>query len=311
MNLKKKSDSLTFTLDVVCSGFVRLLLVLTIIFAHRIPEWQTLALQFSAASVLYLIAAWIVNRMSEGFSAMAVRTAIVLGLFGFLFGAVAGLQHILVAGWRDDVLLSLEHTLTGTESTLLLQKFIHPFLTEGMMFAYVIYVAMLPLVAYICFWAGGQRATNDYLLNLSLANIGCYLGFILFPVASPMYYQPELYTVPLQGGFFTWCGEWMRHNVHYAGGSLPSPHCAAATVMLMMLYRYNRKIFFVALPTIITLYVSTVYGRYHYALDGIAGIITAVVVVKFSPMLVTLAESARIRLTQLLKTSSVTETISE
>ena len=311
MNLKKNSDPLAFSLDVVCSAFVRLLLALTIIFAERVPEWQTLAIQFSVASVLYLILAWIINKMPEGFSAMAVRTATVLGLFGFLFGAVAGLQHIFIEGWKDDVLLSLERSLTGTESTLFLQKFTHPFLTEGMMFAYVIYTPLLPLVAFICFWSAGTRASNEYLLNLSLANVACDLGFIFFPVASPMYYQRELYTIPLHGGFFTWCGEWMRHNVHYAGGSLPSPHCAAATVMLLMLYRYNRKVFFVAFPTILILYVSTVYGRYHYAWDGVAGIITAVLVVKFSPKLVALIESARTWVAQFIKTVTATETISE
>ncbi|MCZ6776284.1 MAG: hypothetical protein O7D34_07500, partial [Ignavibacteria bacterium] len=65
------------------------------------------------------------------------------------------------------------------------------------------------------------------------------------------------------------------------------PHCAAGTVMLAMLYRYNRKLFYPAVPVLISLYVATVYGRYHYTADGIAGILAAVFVLKFSPKFAT------------------------
>ncbi len=155
-----------------------------------------------------------------------------------------------------------------------------------MMFAYVIYLPLLPLVALVCYRSTGTKGAHDYLLNLTLANILCFCGFIVFPVAGPLVHYPEMFTVPLDGGFFTSCGEWMRSNVHYPGGCLPSVHCCAATVMVVMLCRYNRKLFWVALPIVLTVYVATVYGRYHYAWDGIAGILVAFIVLRFSPFVV-------------------------
>jgi membrane-associated phospholipid phosphatase len=96
----------------------------------------------------------------------------------------------------------------------------------------------------------------------------------------------------LKGGIFTWFGEWIRHNAHYPGGNFPSPHCAAGTIMLIMLYKYNRKVYFVMLPIIILLYVSTVYGRYHFAMDGVTGIAAAFLVVWLSPKIISLNKTS-------------------
>ena len=78
------------------------------------------------------------------------------------------------------------------------------------------------------------------------------------------------------------------------GGSLPSPHCAGTTIMLVMLYRYNRKAFYVLLPTLLSVYFATVYGRFHYAWDGIAGILVAMVMVRSTPRVAGWIESLRV-----------------
>lgn len=86
----------------------------------------------------------------------------------------------------------------------------------------------------------------------------------------------------------------MRSNVHYPGGSLPSPHCAIGTVMIVMLYRHNRRAFALLAAPLVTIYAATVYGRYHYSLDVIAGIAAAILSLKASPLLAGLfAEPAR------------------
>jgi membrane-associated phospholipid phosphatase len=270
-----RADHRTSIADVACSSFTGLLVLVTVICRDRVPDWRSLALQFATALVLYAGATWGLRKMRDGFWAVALRTAVVVTLFGFLFGAVANLQHVLVRGWMDESVLAFERAATGVDPTFWLQRYVHYGLTEIMMFAYVIYVPMLPGVALLCYRSAGAGAAYDYLLRYALVNIVCFTGFILFPVAGPLYHQPVIYTVPLDGGIFTWCGEWIRHNAQYAGGSLPSAHCAVASIMLAMLCRYDRKSFRVALPIVLILYVSTVYGRYHYASDAVAGILTA------------------------------------
>ena len=300
-------ESYSISTDVISLLFVGFLLSLTIGFAEKVPNWENLSLRLFAAGVLYLVVTNQSRRLKEGWHLVLIRSAAIIGLFAYLFDAVDSLQHIIVDGWMDDALLAAEHAITGTESAAFLQQFINPALTEGMMFTYVIYTLLLPLVAFICYWSQGMRGANDYLLNLAIGFVVCFIGFILFPVASPLYHAPQLYSVPLDGGLFTWCGEWIRQNQHYAGGSLPSPHCTAATTMLLMMYRHNRKCFFVALPTILMLFVSTVYGRYHYVWDGIVGILCALCVVKYSPKIVNAVNAAQSWINRTAKSRVVLE----
>ena len=56
---------------------------------------------------------------------------------------------------------------------------------------------------------------------------------------------------------------------------MPSIHCGAATMMWWCAYRFSRPTFYVLTPIVLSLYVSTVYGRFHYASDVVAGIAAA------------------------------------
>jgi len=237
------------------------------------------------AGVVVLAGNWVHSRHTTWIGPSS-RAGSILLFYAIAFSAVAPLQHILFDQWMDQILISLDQYLLGMEASLLLEHLIHPALTEWMMFSYVAYVPLLPLTAVACYRMDGEEALNSYLLNLSLAYIFCYVGFILFPVATQMHFMKGLYSTPLDGWVFSWLGEWMRTNLHPPGEALPSPHCAAATVMLVMFYRYARGYFYWILPIILTLYVSTVYGRYHYSWDAVAGIVVAIVVLRTSPWIV-------------------------
>jgi membrane-associated phospholipid phosphatase len=108
---------------------------------------------------------------------------------------------------------------------------------------------------------------------------------MLFPVASPMYWPKVTshLTEPLTAGLFGGIGEWIRSHIHQAGGSVPSPHCAVATVMWFMAKRYTRHGFVWLAPIILSLYVSTVYLRYHYLTDMVTGIAAGFLVLLLAP----------------------------
>jgi len=76
--------------------------------------------------------------------------------------------------------------------------------------------------------------------------------------------------------------------LHFAGGSIPSPHTAAATIMWVMAYRYHRPSFWILSPIILSLYISTFYGRYHYVTDAVVGIVVAFLALTVAPLLLKL-----------------------
>jgi membrane-associated phospholipid phosphatase len=208
-----------------------------------------------------------------------------------LFLAVDKLQLILHGRFLDDLILRVENAVFGLQPTLWLERFTQPLTTEWMMFAYVFYFVMYPLVCALAYFKHGEEAMEDYFFVLGLTNILCDLGFILCPVAGPMSVMAQSYTVRLDGYLFTWLGEQVRSQFHYPGGSLPSPHCAAATIMWAMAWRYCRPVFWMLLPVVLSLYVSTFFCRYHYVSDAVAGIVTAVLALRLAPSLLRAAEA--------------------
>lgn len=207
-----------------------------------------------------------------------LRAAGSLWLGSWAFSASAQVQHVLIDGWMDAQLIAFESVFTGRELSLLLEDVTVPALTEWLMASYVLYVPLLPVTAVVAYRCRGEEALYRYLLVLLAAYVLCYAGFVLYPVASQMYYMPHAYTVPLRGGPFTALAEFMRSTLHYAGGSLPSPHCAAGTVMLVTLFRSHRGWAWATAPLLVCILPATVYGRFHYLSDGLAGIAVAVFV---------------------------------
>jgi membrane-associated phospholipid phosphatase len=52
---------------------------------------------------------------------------------------------------------------------------------------------------------------------------------------------------------------------------------AGAVVVLISAYRFARRLGYALTPLVVSICISTVYGRYHYAVDVLAGAIMAVI----------------------------------
>jgi len=259
--------------------------LLALVFFWKVEQWWLLVLKNITVGAVILASLLWTKRLSHRVTRFSARTAVVTLSYAYLFGAVDKLQLILHDGWLDAYILDFEQYLFGFQPTLWAQQFISPALTEWMMFSYVIYVPLYPILCGIIYFKHGETQMEEYFFALGLTNVLCDIGFILAPVASPMYYVPDIYSVPLDGYLFTYLGELMRHYLHYKGGSIPSPHAAAATIMWVMAYRYHKPTFYVITPIVLSLFVSTFYARYHYLTDPIIGILTAYVAIRLSPLL--------------------------
>ena len=251
----------------------------------QLPGWPALLARSLAASAAYAAGLWLVARLGSRPAAQALRAAAVMLAVAYLFGAVAPLQLVLHGRWLDPQVVKLEQALFGIQPTLWLERFIRPWLTEWLMFAYVVYLALYPALCLLLWRRHGEIALEHLLLALTLANVACDLGFVLVPVAGPLPFMGQHYTVALDGWVWTWLAEVIRTNAHYVGGTIPSPHCAAGTVMWGIAWLYHRRWFWALAPLFLSLYVSTVYGRFHYLADAVAGIAVALAALAAAPPL--------------------------
>lgn len=261
---------------------------LIVAFSPRIQAPWTLLLRLCLWGLLYAASLAVQRRITAPPWRALLRMGSVQVMFVQIYLIVHPLQLIFVRDWADPAILRLEDSLFGVQPTLWLQRFVSPGLTEWMMFCYVIYLAIYPALGALIYLRRGEKPLEDYLFVLTLANLICFLGFLACPVAGPLNYMPERFSVPLRGWLFTAAGEYIRHHVHMVGGNLPSPHCAIATVMWLMARRYCRPAFWLLAPVILCLYVSTFYGRYHYVTDSLTGIAAGLLVLGLAPVLLRL-----------------------
>ena len=266
------APSLWRATDRVVFAALGAVILLAAVFHARVGSWRTVVASAALAALAYAALIVVAARRRSPYAAFVVRMTGLLAFFAFLNAAVAPLQLAIHGRWRDDLVLAAEEAIFGVQPTVWMQAFVSRPLTEWMMFSYVVYLPLFPVVCVLLYRRKGERAAAGCLLAMALANVFCDLSFMLFPVAGPLPYIAERFTVPLDGWLFTWIGEALRHHAQFVGGTIPSPHCANATVMWGMAYLHHRPLFRVLSPVVLSLYLSTVYCRYHYVTDAVLGI---------------------------------------
>lgn len=272
--------------DLVTLGGLAALTLLGVLFVGRLERPVTVLGTCLLVIALYVGSLALLRRLRRPGLRFVVRTASVQLTFLQIYQTANALQ-LLFFGWRDDRVLAWEKAVFGVQPLVAIQKLYSPALTDWMLFVYAVYIVLYPGLGAVIFFKRGEAANEDYLFHLGLANLVCAVGFVLFPVAGPMYW-PEvraLLTTPLDPGPFGAAAEWIRLHIHQPGGSIPSPHCAVATVMWFMAGKHTKIGFLWLLPVMLSLYVSTVYGRFHYVSDAVLGVAAAAAVLAAGPAL--------------------------
>jgi membrane-associated phospholipid phosphatase len=202
-----------------------------------------------------------------------------LMLFPLLYKEVERLAPVL-GDWRLTAAIpAWESALfAGQPSLYLSERLAFVPLSEYLHFCYLSYVIVIPSVTAYWYVSGRQAAFGELLLLLSTVLLGSYLFFILLPVDSP-YYLSQRLGPPLSGHFFFDLVHQISARGGARGGAFPSAHVSGAVVVSLVAWRHQRRLAYVLVPITGSVMIATVYGRFHYALDTLAGAILAIAVV--------------------------------
>src|SRR5262245_24124915 len=195
-----------------------------------------------------------------------------LVLFPILYKEVEWLAAA-VGDWRlTDTIPAIEAALFhGQPSIYLSARLSIVPLSEFLHFCYLAYVIVLPVIAAYWYTCGRRNAFHELMLLLTTVMFGSYLFFILFPVDSP-YYRFERLRPPLAGPFFFNLVHEMSARGGARGGAFPSAHVSGAVVAWLVAWRHQPRLAALLSPLILGLIVATVYCRFHYVLDTLAGL---------------------------------------
>jgi len=194
--------------------------------------------------------------------------------FLFCFEELGKLVHLVNPGWQDAKLIAFDYWLTGVHPALWLEQFATPARNDFFQFAYLTYFTYLLIVGGVLYW---RRDWEAYWATMTYSAAGYAIGYCIamfFPIESPWFAMAGIWHGDLQGGPFTTTVNFIEHFGRVRGAAFPSQHVAGSVAALWGAWRHRRWLFWTLLLLALCMCVSTVWGRYHYVADVLAGIAT-------------------------------------
>jgi len=193
-------------------------------------------------------------------------------LFGSMYRETHDLDQVIFVRPLDFYFAEWDRILFGCQPYIdFATRFSSAWFSEIMhagYFSYFIIIVLLPLV-----WWFRRRPdmVQRRVFDLSFTFTVFYFIFILLPVQGPRVQIPEAASIPRNGYLFAPFFRWLFRTARIFGAAFPSSHCGvSALVMANSIKDIPKGAKFVAIMSF-AIFLSTVYGRFHYAVDVIYG----------------------------------------
>jgi hypothetical protein len=194
--------------------------------------------------------------------------------FLFCFEEMGRLVHLVQPGWQDTKLIAFDHWLTGVHPTVWLEQFATPARNDFMQFVYLTYFTYLLVLGGVLYY---RRDWRGYWSVMTYSAVGYAIGYVIaicFPIESPWFSMAGAWHGELRGGAVTSVINFIEHFGRVRGAAFPSQHVAGAVAATWGAWRHRRWLFWVMLPLVMCMCVSTIWGRYHYVADIFGGMVT-------------------------------------
>ena len=132
------------------------------------------------------------------------------------------------------------------------------------------------------------HAFRETLVSVILTFYIGYIGYVFFPAVGPKFTMAHLFETSLSGSYITdrlsflmdyEISEYTRRDC------FPSLHNGVIFLILLFAFKHQKTYAFIFLPFAIALFISTLYLRYHYFIDMIAGFILATAMFYLGPII--------------------------
>jgi membrane-associated phospholipid phosphatase len=283
--------------DYITQGYLVLVAILILFFhGQTVPTWPLLLVAHLAAlaSIHWLLRCNCQPNAPKPIKLL--RHFYPVLLYAGFFAETGWLNQMFVRGYLDPIVIQWDQSIFGCQPSLVfMQKF--PFLAVSEIFyaAYFSYYIMIGGVG-LALYLRNQYHFSHYISVVSFVFYVCYLIYIFVPVIGPPVFFRTIfgYTLPsnllrlvpsegypeaVKAGTFYQVMKWIYEVFEAPGAAIPSSHVAIALCTTFFSFLYLRPIRWVHLVMAILLCLATVYCRYHYVMDVLTGIATAVVLI--------------------------------
>jgi membrane-associated phospholipid phosphatase len=143
--------------------------------------------------------------------------------------------------------------------------------------SYFSYYLVVPAGPIWFLWRNDRRALERAVLAIIAAFIVCYLAFLLVPVAGPYYEFPRPGPEMLDNWAARLVYGVLEKGSSY-GAAFPSSHVAATLAATGAVAIASRRLGLILGVPSVLLTIGVVYCQMHYAVDALAGVVVAGIV---------------------------------
>ena len=188
------------------------------------------------------------------------------------------LIHFVNTRDKDDVLLKIDAWLFGVQPSLWLEHFVHPWIIDYTTICYSLFYFYGPLVMLALYFRHEYHTFRQFVVSGLLCFYVGYFVYILVPAIGPRYSLSAQYAKELIGSHYSYQ---LRHSIDVLQTTkrdcFPSLHNGFTLLTMLFAYKHLRGLFYFLLPFAFGLFLATIYLRYHYVIDQLAGFSLAIV----------------------------------
>ena len=262
--------------DWVAIGYLALTGVLILIFHKKVARWSL----YLIVRVLCIIGILSLTSIdpSAPFALRFLRDCYPLSTITLFYFEIEKLTQMVFQGYFDETIIRWEkRVFRGMPSLELSDRFPSIILSEILHLCYFSYYIIAVFLAAWLYFKGRIGAFQETVFAETLTFNLSLLCYPFLPVTGPRYLFEKIQG-PLSEGFFFKLAHVFVSRGSSKGTAFPSSHISLSLIVLLCAFRYDSTAFLILLPMCVGLTLSTVYGRFHYAIDVLAGAVLAGIV---------------------------------
>ncbi|MDA8099475.1 MAG: phosphatase PAP2 family protein [Nitrospiraceae bacterium] len=249
------------------------LALLVMLFRGSLPHAGWLLLRYGLLAAA-LAAASVPAGRGQSRTSSWLHALLPVAVVPVIFDSLGDLIPWIHARRYDDLLIAADRLLFfGRHPTVLLEGIISPPLTAALQIAYVSYYGMAVALGIVLLAKNRRREFDEAVFGIVLCFYLSYIGYLLVPAVGPRYTLAGLQTADLAAA------SWVSAIRNALDGlentktdAFPSGHTAVAVMTLYYAVKFREKgLTALLIPCVAGLVFSTVYLRYHYVIDVLAG----------------------------------------
>jgi membrane-associated phospholipid phosphatase len=279
--------------DLISSVYLASLILLVLAAREHITDWRWLLARYA---ILLTLQAGVAAGRGDGLPRIIAAFFPLVPILG-IYDSLRFIPE-LNPGDRDDLLISIDRAVLGGDPSLWLERISTPWLTELLQVAYLVYY-VLPIILLGILYRrqpgvakeAGQTCERGTAFDLCavallLSHYFAFTGYMAVPALGPRFALAPMYGTDLTGLLAT---EPIRHFLDALEGikrdAFPSGHVSAALISVYYMFRFTPRLAWCALPAVSLMIFATLYLRYHYAADIVAGGMLAALCLLLAPRL--------------------------